>query len=181
MSAVSRATGAPSGSLYHRFPSRAALCGELWLRTIDRFQTGFLALLTSDDDPATSCVIAAQYVIGWCRREPEQAQVLLAGPQPFCRDEWTADLERRNDKATKSLRTALRSIARRLGLGERPTGERVITAVADIPYAVVRRHLRSGTSIPPNAEVIVEVCVRALLDTPLTEPASGTGRHSAHG
>ena len=28
MSAVARAAGAPSGSMYHRFPTRAALCGE---------------------------------------------------------------------------------------------------------------------------------------------------------
>ena len=29
MSAVARAAHAPSGSMYHRFPTRAALCGEL--------------------------------------------------------------------------------------------------------------------------------------------------------
>ena len=28
MSVVARAVGAPSGSMYHRFPTRAALCGE---------------------------------------------------------------------------------------------------------------------------------------------------------
>jgi len=49
MSAVARAVGAPSGSMYHRFPTRAALCGGLWIRTEERFlatgaeYTGYLA------------------------------------------------------------------------------------------------------------------------------------------
>ena len=43
IAAVSAASGAPSGSLYHRFDDRAALLGQLWLRTTGQFQSGFLA------------------------------------------------------------------------------------------------------------------------------------------
>src|SRR5258705_11938151 len=52
MSAVARAANAPSGSMYHRFPAPAALCGELWIRTAGRFPTGVrAALATSQKTP----------------------------------------------------------------------------------------------------------------------------------
>jgi hypothetical protein len=35
--------------------------------------------------------------------------------------------------------------------------------MVDIPYAIVRRHLRSRTAIPAAAEGIVEDCARALV------------------
>src|SRR6187551_2428960 len=80
MSAVARSTGAPSGSMYHRFPTRAALCGELWVRTEERFQEGLIEALTGDDDPQERCVAGALHIVAWCREHPVEAQVLLAGP-----------------------------------------------------------------------------------------------------
>ena len=41
--------------------------------------------------------------------------------------------------------------------------ERVIVAMVDLPYAVVRRHLAAGSTIPADATDVVESCVRALL------------------
>jgi len=46
-------TNSLRGSVYHRFPSRAALAGSLWLRTQERFQTDFFAGL-DDPDPLTA-------------------------------------------------------------------------------------------------------------------------------
>src|SRR5690349_25143789 len=80
MSAVARTTGAPSGSVYHRFPTRAALCGELWARTEERLQDALLAALGDDDDSAQRCVAGALCVLAWCRAHPTEAQVLIAGP-----------------------------------------------------------------------------------------------------
>ncbi|MCA1655082.1 MAG: TetR/AcrR family transcriptional regulator, partial [Pseudonocardiaceae bacterium] len=37
---ISERSGAPVGSLYHRFGSRDALLASLWLRTVRRFQEG---------------------------------------------------------------------------------------------------------------------------------------------
>ncbi len=48
--AVSVRSGAPTGSLYHRFGSRAAMVAELWVRTIRRFHA-FLFEATSDVEP----------------------------------------------------------------------------------------------------------------------------------
>src|SRR6478736_1547123 len=78
MSAVARSTGAPSGSVYHRFPTRAALCGELWVRTEERFQDGLIDALVAEDDPQQRCVSGALSIVAWCRAHPVEAEVLLA-------------------------------------------------------------------------------------------------------
>ena len=46
VSRIATSVGAPVGSVYHRFASRDVLMAELWLRTITRFQDGYLAALS---------------------------------------------------------------------------------------------------------------------------------------
>lgn len=154
MSAVARAVGAPSGSMYHRFPTRAALCGQLWIRTEERFHAGFTAALSRSADPQDRCVAAARFTVQWCRDHPDEAQVLLTGPGALGAADWPDELTRRR----KGLHRALRRML--AGLGER---DRVNAAVIDVPYAVVRRHLLAGHAIPPSADAIVEQCARALI------------------
>jgi AcrR family transcriptional regulator len=155
MSAVARAARAPSGSMYHRFPSRAALCGELWLRTEERFHAGFTAALSTSVDPQERCVAAARFTVQWCRDHPVEAQVLLTGADALDAADWPTELTGRRKRLHRALR---RSLA---GLPADP--DRINAAVIDIPYAVVRRHLIAGRSIPPSADAIVEQCVRALI------------------
>jgi AcrR family transcriptional regulator len=157
MSAVGRAAGAPSGSMYHRFPTRAALCGQLWLRTQERFHGGLMAALAETSDPQESCVAAARFTVRWCRDTPIEAQVLLAGPDALARDEWPPATVRWHESMRRELDQALRVLRRPRD------GDRVTAAVIDVPYAIVRRHLRSGTAIPDTAEDIVEDCARALV------------------
>jgi hypothetical protein len=40
---------------------------------------------------------------------------------------------------------------------------RVNAALIDVPYAIVRRHLRARQSIPVSADAIVADCARALI------------------
>ncbi|MCT7660771.1 TetR/AcrR family transcriptional regulator [Mycobacterium deserti] len=155
MSAVARATGAPSGSLYHRFPTRAALCGELWARTEERFQDGFTAALTRSDDPHAQCVDAALFIVQWCRDHPDEAQVLLAGPDALDSARWPDPLVARHRQRGRRLRRLLAAVP--------ADTDRVSAAVTDIPYAVVRRHLLARRSIPASADAIVTDCARALL------------------
>jgi AcrR family transcriptional regulator len=155
MSAVARAAGAPSGSMYHRFPTRAALCGELWLRTEERFHTGFTTALSASADPQERCVAAARYTVRWCRDRPVEAQVLLTGADALGAADWPDDLTSRRKRLHRMLR---RNLA---GLAADP--DRVNAAVIDVPYAVVRRHLIAGHSIPASADAIVEQCARALI------------------
>ncbi len=162
MAAVARATGAPSGSVYHRFPHRAVLLGELWLRTVERFHEGFLAALTGDDPYQAACH-AARHVVDWSRDHPEEARVLLHGSAEFAEADWPPALAQRAAAANRRLREALRGLAVRLGSTGPPDAERLAIAVVDLPYAVVRRHLSGGTPIPGYAGDLVADAAAALL------------------
>ncbi len=141
--------------MYHRFPSRAALCGELWMRTEERFQAGFAAALSAPGDPQARCVAAARHTVQWSRDHPTEAQVLLVGADALCAGDWPEELSARRRSVHRKLR-------RLLG-GLHADADRVNAAVIDIPYAVVRRHLLEGRAIPATADVIVADCARALI------------------
>jgi AcrR family transcriptional regulator len=155
MSAVARAANAPSGSMYHRFPTRAALCGELWIRTEERFHAGMRAALATSQEPQTRCVAAARFTVQWCRDHPIEAQVLLTGADALGEADWPDEMT--------SRRKRLHSTLRRMLAGMPSDLDRVNAAVIDIPYAVVRRHLVARRAIPASADVIVEQCARTLI------------------
>jgi AcrR family transcriptional regulator len=155
MSAVARAAHAPSGSIYHRFPTRAALCGELWMRTEERFHAGLGTALATSEEPQTRCIAAARFTVQWCRDHPVQAQVLLTGADALGAADWPDELRSRRKRLHRGLR---RSLA-----GMPADSERVNAAVIDIPYAVARRHLIARQAVPASADAIVEQCARALI------------------
>jgi AcrR family transcriptional regulator len=155
MSAVARTTGAPSGSVYHRFPTRAALCGELWVRTEERFQDELIAALSVDGDAQHRCVTGALRILQWCRDNPVEAQVMLAGPAALDMGEWPESIAGRRKRLQRKLRKALADIP--------DDAARVNAAIMDVPAAIVRRHLRARQGIPAVADAIVEDCARALI------------------
>jgi AcrR family transcriptional regulator len=169
MAEVGRAAGAPSGSVYHRFPSRAALLAELRLRTIGRFQEGFVAAL-GGDDPVEAAAAAAGYVVEWARTNPDEAAVLLYAAADFAADGWPDDARARETQLRGELEHALRHLGRRLGLSGRDAPERLLVATVDLPYAVVRRHLRATTPIPDSAGRVVSATARLLLSESLGDP-----------
>jgi AcrR family transcriptional regulator len=155
MSAVARTVGAPSGSVYHRFPTRAALCGDLWMRTEERFQHGFLETLDSSDDVTVRCVAAALFTVQWCREHTDEAQVLLAGADALGRSEWPSVVTERRVHLHRTLNRSLATLA--------VDPDRLHAALVDVPYGVVRRYLVARQSIPRSADDIVADCVRALV------------------
>jgi AcrR family transcriptional regulator len=158
MVAVARRAGVPSGSLYHRFPSRAALMGALWLRTVRRFQAGWLEALGAGDP----VVAAGRHVVEWSRRNRDEAFLLLHGPNEFAQAEWPAGTRREVEQQQREAEAALRAVVSALG-GGRDMLDRVVLAAVDIPYAVVRRRLRAGDPMSRRAEALVEESARALL------------------
>lgn len=172
MTAVAELTGAPSGSLYHRFPSRDALLGELWLRTVERFQAQFVARL---DDPdvwaATEGLL--RHVFAWIREHPDEAQLLLMyRRRDISADEWPEELVQRVRRLADDLERAMQAFAGRLG---RDHDEAVTLAwflLVDLPLAAGRRHLAAGRPIPPAGERLTLEAARALLGT-AGAPADG--------
>ncbi|GGV02521.1 hypothetical protein GCM10010275_46970 [Streptomyces litmocidini] len=57
-------------------------------------------------------------------------------------------------------------LAEALGSRDEQDRDRVALALVDLPLTVVRRHLRSGTPLPPHAEDLTEQCTSALLARP---------------
>jgi AcrR family transcriptional regulator len=165
MAAVARRAGAPSGSVYHRFPDRASLTAALWLRTVVSFQAGLLDALRSD--PAhDAAVLAATHVAEWSRAHPQHAAILLAGPDAFGQQDWPASARARLASANAALESALRQLARRLEWRTAEQAQRLVLIVVDLPYAVIRRHLSAGQPIDADT---VEMITRAARD--LTAPS----------
>ena len=114
-----------------------------------------LPALSASAEPQERCVAAARFTVQWCRDHPVEAQVLLTGADALGAADWPDELTGRRERLHRALR---RNLAR---LTADP--DRINAAVIDIPYAVVRRHLIAGRSIPASADAIVEQCARALI------------------
>ncbi|MGW6459256.1 TetR/AcrR family transcriptional regulator [Streptomyces sp. NPDC055078] len=171
MSAVAKAVGAPSGSVYHRFSGRPALLAEVWLRTVENFQEGYLKALGADTDPRLAGRAAARHVVAWSRAHPGEAALLLYGAEDFGRADWSEEHRRRADRGNRRVRAALSSLAAALGAAGPRAVEGVTLALVDLPLALVRRHLRAGTHLPGHAEDLTEECAAALLGSLTTLPA----------
>ncbi|WP_418959955.1 TetR/AcrR family transcriptional regulator [Streptomyces tritici] len=163
MSAVAQAVGAPSGSMYHRFPGRTALLAEVWLRTVERFQEGYFAVLTGEPDPHRAARAASRHVVAWCRAHPDEAALLLYGAADFGRADWPEEHVRRADAGNGRVFAAVARLAEALGARDAQARDRVALALVDLPLTVVRRHLRAGDPLPPHAEDLTERCTAALL------------------
>ncbi|MGW1638083.1 TetR/AcrR family transcriptional regulator [Streptomyces lavendulae] len=163
MSAVAQAVGAPSGSVYHRFPGRTALLAEVWLRTVERFQEGYSAALGSAPDPGTAARAAARHVVSWSRAHPQEASLLLYGAAEFGRADWPEEHRERADLGNQRVFGSLGTLAEALGADGPQDHERVVLALVDLPLSVVRRHLRAGQPLPAHAEDLTEGCAATLL------------------
>src|SRR3982075_2832124 len=72
VAAVTERLRAPIGSFYHRFSSRDALLGELWLKTVLAYHEGFVAAIEAGDGLA-----AALHTPAWARLHLDAARLLL--------------------------------------------------------------------------------------------------------
>lgn len=163
MAALARAAGAPNGSVYHRFPDQPSLLAALWLRTVTRFQDGVLSALV-EEPPRAAAIAAARRAVDWSRANPEQARILLAGPRAFGKADWSARDAEVGAELSARLEQALAGLAERLGVADQRGRSRVVLAVVDLPYAVIRRHLGGDGVIPAEEAELVAEAAAALLD-----------------
>ncbi|PKV97761.1 TetR family transcriptional regulator [Amycolatopsis echigonensis] len=173
MSAVAAAAGAPSGSVYYRFPDRAALLASLWLRTIDRFQSGYVAALHTDP-PQAAAVQAARHVVDWSLRNPTEAAVLLAGPESFGSAQWSAEARAAAAARQARLDDAVRNLGDRLGWRSQVDRERLALLIIELPYAAVRRCARKPDADLARTAEAVDQMIRKVVGGGET-PACGRG------
>jgi AcrR family transcriptional regulator len=157
--AVCLATGAPSGSVYHRFPRRDDLVAAAWLRAQDRFATAYLAALEPPGNP----VEAAVSLLTWCRDSPEDATLLLRHAlRDLLRGDVSPALAERADAINRTLTDALRVVVESTGRSPRD----VSLALVDLPYAVARRAMREGGSPGDEDIEAVRRAVTLLIASP---------------
>jgi AcrR family transcriptional regulator len=161
---LSSASGAAVGSIYHRFPSRAVLAAELWIRAVERFQEGLIASLEGPE-PVAAGVDAALHTPRWSRLNMPAARMLLLYRDV---DFVAADLPEpwltRSAGLNPPLLAALRTYSRRLYHSAGRTGlRRVGLAIIDIPYGAVHRHLAAGKPIPAGLDALVAEAAEAVL------------------
>src|SRR5687768_955218 len=76
--AIAAASGAPVGSIYHRFGSLDGLLAEMWTGAVRRFQGAFLAAFDDDAAPSDVAVSAAVSMYEFAREHPGDARLLAA-------------------------------------------------------------------------------------------------------
>lgn len=168
MAAVARRSGAPSGSIYHRFPDRPALAAALWLRTVERFQAGFLDALATEP-PQQAAVRAAAHVVQWARAHRQEATILIAGADAFGQPSWHAPDRHRLAALNSAVEAALRQLAHRLAWHTGEQTERLALITVDLPYAAIRRYLAAGRPIPTRTVRAVTQAARDLINTDSTD------------
>ncbi|MET0702319.1 MAG: TetR family transcriptional regulator [Mycobacterium sp.] len=163
VAAIAAASGAPAGTLYHRFGNRDGVVAAAWLRALERFQSR--ALAASGSDAVESCVAMAVAAVGFARELPEDARLLLTvRPADLLDAEPDAALQATLARMNAPLIARLDELTRALyGRADPRAADAVARAVVDLPYAVVRRHA-GDDPLPEWLEVDVAVGVRALLN-----------------
>ncbi|OBF10879.1 TetR family transcriptional regulator [Mycobacterium sp. ACS4054] len=144
VAAIAKASGAPAGTLYHRFGNRDGILTAAWLRALERFQARALAAdaATAADTAMETAIAMAVSAVRFARELPEDARLLLTiRPSDLLDDEPDASFRETLAAMNAPLTERLAVLARQLYGNSRPRSvDAVARAVADLPYAVVRRH-----------------------------------------
>lgn len=162
VAAIAKVSGAPAGTLYHRFGNRNGVLTAAWLRALERFQSR--AMAAAGDgwvDVAVSMGLAA---VGFAREMPEDARLLLTIRPRDLLDgapdaEFAATLAAMNAPLIERLRELARGI---YGDDDARSMEAISRAVVDLPYAVVRRHANDD-ELPVWMEEDLADAIRKLL------------------
>lgn len=167
VAAIAAASGAPVGTLYHRFTSRDGLLAAVWIRALERFQTSALAETAPGQDPLDRAAALARAMIEFAERRPEDARLLLAVRRDDLLDAApNRSLRDRVDELNRPLLKETRAIAIACyGKADARSLAAVNRAVVDMPYSVVRRYSGRG-QIPHWLADDVAADARWLLKAP---------------
>ena len=150
---IAREAGVPVGSVYHRFPSRAALMAEVWIDAAGRFGADVIARL--DAAKTLEDVLEAALVTSsFARADPSAGVVLFANR----REDFLADApgpsKARAAELTSALQGSIAAAARRLLPGNRRGRELLSVAVLGIPYGAVRIFFPQAVP-PPELDSVI--------------------------
>jgi AcrR family transcriptional regulator len=168
MEAIAEASGAPTGSIYHRFGSRDELIARLWMRAVYRSQASFVAAL-EHPDAKQAALAAAMSIVDFCEEHPADAKLLVSfRREDLIRTAPQGSLAEELLELNRPVERAVVNLARRLyGRRTRAALNRSLFAVFDLPYGATRRYLITGTKLPPGLRADITRAISAVLDQPL--------------
>ncbi|OMC38261.1 TetR family transcriptional regulator [Mycobacterium sp. GA-1841] len=162
VAAIAKVSGAPAGTLYHRFGNRNGVLTAAWLRALERFQSRAMSAVGAD--PVEVAVAMAVAAIGFARSVPDDARLLLTlRPSDLLDGEpdsqFTATLAAMNAPLIERIHELARGI---FGSDDARSMDAISRAVVDLPYAVVRRHANDA-ELPAWLEEDLADAARRLL------------------
>jgi AcrR family transcriptional regulator len=162
--AIADASGAPTGSIYHRFGSRDELIARLWIRAVYRSQASFLAAL-EQGDAREAALAAAMSILDFCEEHPADAQLLVAfRREDLIRTLPEGPLADEFEELNRPVERAVVQLARRLyGSRSRAALDRTLLAVFDLPYGAARRYLIAGAPLPSGLRADLARAVAAVI------------------
>jgi AcrR family transcriptional regulator len=164
LNAIAKASGAPKGSVYHRFASLNDLLAAMWIRAVRRAQGAFLEAV-DEPDPTVAAVAAALSLHDFAKREPADARLLASlRREDLIQGVEAPALRRELAGLNEPVQGAIAALARRLyGSAGAANVERTLCAVVDLPLGAIRRHLIAGSALPRTLRGQLEAAVRAAL------------------
>jgi AcrR family transcriptional regulator len=158
-------SGAPKGSVYHRFSTVNDLLATMWLRGVRRSQARFLEPLNEGGNPMDAAVAAGLAIYDFASEEPADARLLAALRREDLVGEVTdPELVTALQQVNLDLRAAVTALARRVyGRATRDAIERTTCAVIDLPQGAIRRHLIQGVPVPRSVRSQLAAAIRAAL------------------
>ena len=112
------ASGAPKGSVYHRFSTVDDLLAAMWLRAVRRSQDRFLQPLTASGDPIEAAIAAGLAIHDFACQDPADARLLAA----LRREDLVGEV------TDPALTEALQEVNERLRAGALGTGTTTLWA-----------------------------------------------------
>ena len=166
---ITQRMNAPKGSFYHRFPSRDALLGELWLNTVLAYQEGFLAFVEAGD-----WLGAALHTPAWARLHLDDARLLLLySRHDFVQGDWPTSLKRGVRDQADRFEACLASLARHaFGRAGPSQLRRAAFVLAEVPIAAVRPHLERREPPPPLVDELISKTYHAIVGRESSESAA---------
>jgi AcrR family transcriptional regulator len=164
LDAIATASGAPTGSIYHRFRSIDAVIARAWLRAIARSREASTKA-AADRTGADAVVAIALAGYDFCLRERAEARLLVAlRPADLLGRALPDEIATQVAAVNEPVGPVIASLARAcLGRADRAARDRILLAMVDLPYGAASRYLDLEISPPAARRVALERAVRATL------------------
>jgi AcrR family transcriptional regulator len=151
---------APRGSFYHRYRSRDALLGELWLSTVLSYQEGFVAAIDNDDGLA-----AALHTPRWAREHLEDARLLLIySRHDFVEGDWPSTLQEGARAQSERIHACVNRFAQQtFGVASQANRRRAMFVLCELPIAAVKGYLERRERPPALVEELISLSYHAIV------------------